>query len=340
MKLATASNPIMTVFVCDDSGKGITGLVASTFPPLAYVISGANASIAFPALNDLPQITTSYNPGGIKERSGGYYRIDGPIAMTSTEGSTVTIIGEGPNQHVICPPLDIGAVTIAAIRQDLDANSTKLAAAATSNDVTTAVNAILTAVGSPLQAANYVASPSALSIATATAASLFVDGSTNLLKVNPDHSINSNVSTTIENYVTIPAAVAIASQNPATITCVRGDTLRVSLPLLGNVTGRNKLILSAKAAISDSDSLAVLQVMEDTGLTRLNGHPPLDPATASLTVNDATTGAVNLIVNASATSQLPVGDLTWDCQMIASTGVVTPVSGTFTVVADVTQAVT
>lgn len=339
MKLATDSNPILTVFVSDDSGKGITGLVAATFPSLFYAVNGASATMAFPSLIDLALITSSYVAGGIKERAGGYYRVDAPTGITATEGASVTLMGEGTNQHVICPPLEIGAVTVAAIRQEIDTNSSRLAMTATVNDVAAASASILAAVGSPLQGNDYVVPPSAISIAAATAASLFVDGPVNLLKVNPDHSVNSTSSGTIANYITIPPAVAVASQDAAVIPCVRGDTLRAFLPLMGNLTDRIKLTLTVKSSINDVDAAAVLQVIEGAGLVRLNGRVAADTAYASLTVTDALTGAVKLVVDASVTARLAAQDLIWDCQAILPTGVISPVCGTLMVIPDVTQAV-
>lgn len=248
------------------------------------------------------------------------------VAITSA----ITALGSAPTT----PP------TVVQIRQEMDANSTRLAAAATSAGVTSASNMILSALGSPLQASTYTAPPSAASIAAATASVMFVDGSTNPLKVNPDHTVSSLASGgTIANYITVPAAVAAASQDPSVITCLRGDTLRISLPLMGNLTGRTKLVLTAKANLSDSDAQAVLQVVEETGLTRLNGIAALDAGLANLSVVNALTGAVNLEVNAKITATLAVRDLVWDAQANLSTGVISPIHGLLTVVADVTQSV-
>ena len=205
-----------------------------------------------------------------------------------------------------------------------------------------ATHADITALGSPMQASSYTTPPSAASIAMTTASVLFVDGAANPLKVNPDHTVSSLASAggTIANYITVPAAVAVASQDPMVIACLRGDTLRVSLPLMGNLTGRTKLVLTAKATLSDSDSMAVLQVVEGTGLTRLNGGVASDADGGNLSVANASTGAVNLVLSANTTASLAARDLVWDAQAILSTGVVSPIRGIMNVVADVTQSVT
>ena len=229
--------------------------------------------------------------------------------------------------------------TVVQIRQEMDANSTKLAAAATSAGVTTAANAVLAAVGSPLQSGHYVIPPSAAAIAATTAAVLFVDGTANPLKVNSDHSVSSGSSSMPPISIVIPAAVAVASQDPLVMTCLRGDTLRFTLPVMGDLSNRTKLVFTAKVNVNDSDSMAVLQILEGTGLVRLNGSSQVISSTANLAVTSVLTGAVNLEIDASVTAALAVQDLVWDVQAILTTGVTTPVRGTMTVVADVTRSV-
>jgi hypothetical protein len=234
-----------------------------------------------------------------------------------------------------------GIPTAQEIREEMDANSTKLASAATGSALSTAENSILAAIGSPLQSNEYTSPSTATAIAAATASVLFVDGATNQLKVNPDHSvIFDGDSITVANYITVPGAVAVASQDPTVITCLRGDTLRSSLPSMGNLTSRSKLVMTAKVHVSDPDELAVFQVVEGVGLVRLNGSPSTTSAMASLTVADPNTGRVNLEIDASVTAEFAVIDLVWDVQAYLSTGIATPINGTMTVIADVTQAVT
>jgi hypothetical protein len=179
--------------------------------------------------------------------------------------------------------------------------------------------------------------PSAAANAVATANAMFVDGITNALKVNPDHSVGANAA--IINYVTIPPAAAAASQTPSVIACLRGDTLRVRLPPMGNLTTRTKLVMTTKIDVHDSDQRAVFQLVESTGLTRVNGSDSVIAGCGSLTVADATTGAVDLVLDASVTATFGIGDLVWDVQASLATGIVSPVSGVMNIVADVTQAI-
>ena len=102
------------VQVVDDSGLPVTGLVAATFPTLSYSVAGAYATVAFPPLSDLATITTAYHAGGIKERSGGYYRVDGPNGMFTTAGQ-VKVFGESSGKRVLVPWIDVGSqVNLAA----------------------------------------------------------------------------------------------------------------------------------------------------------------------------------------------------------------------------------
>lgn len=212
-------------------------------------------------------------------------------------------------------------------RQEMDANSSRLAN-------------LDAAISSRLAASAYTSPPSASTIAAATAAVMFVDGTANPLKVNSDHTVlSASGNVIIENYITVPPAVAAASQVASAITCLRGDTLRVALPAMGDLTSRTRLVMTVKVSVNDSDDQSVLQVMEGTGLTRLNGSGSVNPSHASLTVVDANTGAANLEIDASNTALLTAGDYVWDVQAYLSTGISTPINGSLSVVADVTRTV-
>ena len=297
--------------------------------------------------------------------------------MTAAQTAIITAVGSPLQASSYTAPTT--PPTVVQIRQEIDSNSTRLASAstaagviaatnsvlfavgsplqtssytvpptvaaiqsglATSANLTAAQAAIISAVGSPLQAGSYVAPPTSAAIAAATAGVLFVDGSANRLKVNADHSVaSSGLGGAIANYITIPAAVAAASGDPAVITCLRGDTLRVALPPMGDVSGRTKLVMTAKACTSDSDDLAVFQVNENIGLTRLNGSGLVTPAAANLTVTNQSTGTVTVEIDASVTAVLAVRDLQWDVQAILPTGITTPINGIVSIVADVTRSV-
>jgi hypothetical protein len=174
-------------------------------------------------------------------------------------------------------------------------------------------------------------------VATAVANILYVDGATNKLKVNTDNTVNATVSGTIVNYVTIPSAVAQASIIPLRITMLRGDTLSVQLPAMGTLTGRTKLIFTAKATTSTPDSAALFQITEAGGLVTLLGSSSVT-GTGSLVVANATTGLVNITLSATATALIPATTTpyVWDCEVIGPSGTRTPISGTLLALPDVT----
>ena len=136
-----------------------------------------------------------------------------------------------------------------------------------------------------------------------------------------------------------PTNIGLTSTTPNLITSRRGDRLSVSLPLLGNISARSKLWWTAKRSLSHPDDEAILALTEAGGLVRLNGEAAADSSKGSLTVDNATTGAVTLYVHESVMATLdPVHALFWDCQFKAASVLSTPKRGQFTVLPDVTQA--
>lgn len=227
---------------------------------------------------------------------------------------------------------------------DATVSSRSTYAGTDTSGVTTLLSRVTASVGSPMQAGSTVIlSASQPNYAPAKPADILVTPSYKLA-TNSDGSVNTSASgITLNNYVTVPAAVAQSSQLSGVITIQRGDTLRVSLPLMGTVSTRSKLVFTAKSSVNDPDSAAVLQVTESGGLSVLNGSSSVTASQASLTVTDATTGAVNLVILGPTTAALGVQSLVWDCQWLDSASPPnpsTPISGTVIIAADVTQAVT
>ena len=152
-------------------------------------------------------------------------------------------------------------------------------------------------------------------------------------------------SVNIQNNIVVPPSVAVASQVPTTVGCIRGDTLRRVLPLMGSLASRSKLTFTVKKTsvlndTTNTDAQALIQIVEGTGIETLMGSSSgFSNSDASLTVSDATTGEVTLVINPIVTSQFPIDDLAWDCQATLATGVTTPIGGVFSVSADVTQSI-
>lgn len=103
-----ATSKSIRLFICDDTGLAVTGLIAATMPAIYYWIAGANSAVAI-SLSDLALITSAWSSGGVKEidsvNLAGYYRLDVPNAAWAGSGQ-VTIGGEASGKHVIMEAID------------------------------------------------------------------------------------------------------------------------------------------------------------------------------------------------------------------------------------------
>jgi hypothetical protein len=122
------------------------------------------------------------------------------------------------------------------------------------------------------------------------------------------------------------------------ITAMRGDTLTVTLPLMGDISSRESMLWTCKKSSNDVDTAAVLQVSEAGGLLRTDGVTAADSTLGSLTVNSASLGTVTLVLKAAALARFnAIAGLYWDCQIKTATTVSTPVSGRMNISSDITR---
>ena len=135
------------------------------------------------------------------------------------------------------------------------------------------------------------------------------------------------------------AATVAAALAGSEITAWRGDTLTVSLTGLGNISGRSKLWFCVKRSRDDADTAAVLLIEETAGLTVVNGETYATTTDGSITVTDAVTGAVDIVIKPTVTALLEGVGMAYDVQMLAGTSVTTLTDGVFGVSRDVTRAV-
>ncbi|MBK9003477.1 MAG: hypothetical protein IPM41_06330 [Sphingomonadales bacterium] len=119
-----------------------------------------------------------------------------------------------------------------------------------------------------------------------------------------------------------------------------------SIPLtIGAITGYTSLWFTIKSSHDDADASALLQIKLNAsglsdGLLYVNGTTASSDALGSITVNNATTGAIVIAVDETITDDLAPGTYYYDVQTLISGNVATPDSGTFEVTADVTRSVT
>lgn len=123
----------------------------------------------------------------------------------------------------------------------------------------------------------------------------------------------------------------------------RGDSWSISLTV-GAITGYTSLWFTAKWDRNNTDAQAVLQIKLNAsglndGLLYVNGAAATDDTLASITVSDASTGAIVIAVDETITDDLPPAGIYYDVQALVSGTVSTLDSGTLTISADVTRAV-
>jgi hypothetical protein len=152
---------------------------------------------------------------------------------------------------------------------------------------------------------------------------------------------------------TLPALMAacasvVANNTDSTaagaITRRRGDSWSIALTL-GAITGWTSLWFTVKNDHEDADTAALVQVKLNAtglldGLLYVNGAAASSDALGSITVSNASTGAIIVAVDETITAQLTPGQYVYDAQVLISGSTSTPDSGTFTVTADVTRSVT
>jgi hypothetical protein len=133
--------------------------------------------------------------------------------------------------------------------------------------------------------------------------------------------------------ITVQASTVVTNNN---ITARRGDTWTIILTNLGVITGYSKIWFSIKSNPADDDTASLAQVVTSTGLLYLNGASGTANQ-ASITVDNATTGNLTIVLSAPATAQLSDGYYTYDIQALIGTTVSTLLYGNFHIITDVTR---
>ena len=221
--------------------------------------------------------------------------------------------------------------------------SNQIALASGNTYVGTVGSSALTAIGNAVWSSATRTLTSFGSLVSSILTAMFVDGSTNKLKVNSDNSVNiSSSGTTVS--VTVPAAAAIASQVPSLIPITTFNTLRVTLPVMGTITSRTSLIFTLKSSVDVADSAALIQISESGGLLIANGATASSSALGSLTVSDESAGTVNLFIDETITALLTatngINDArVWDCKVQIGSDWTAPIGGKAIVTAGVGRTV-
>jgi len=163
----------------------------------------------------------------------------------------------------------------------------------------------------------------------------------------------------LDTGTTLPAAIAVIDSNVDLLLAVdtsttdattagaisrrRGNSWAIPLTI-GAITGYTSLWFTIKSSYDDVDTAALLQIKLNAsglsdGLLYVNGTTASSDALGSITVSDATTGAIVVNLDETITDDLAPGTYYYDVQTLISGNVATPDSGVFTVTADVTRSV-
>ena len=148
---------------------------------------------------------------------------------------------------------------------------------------------------------------------------------------------------------TLPGLMAAELSNTSDSTAsgaisrTRGNTWSISATI-GAITGYTSLWFTVKHSKDDADSDAILQIRKNAsetgdGLIYKNGSDDVTAGNGSITVSDASTGAIVIALDEADTDDMPIGAFYYDIQALISDTITTPDSGTFTVTADVTRSI-
>ena len=120
---------------------------------------------------------------------------------------------------------------------------------------------------------------------------------------------------------------------------LRGDTLILNITGLGDISARTNLWFTIKKKIEDADTVAELQVDENTGLLYIAGAAATAPANASITVTDPVRGNFTLRVEADEMKKLDLDFIGYfDVQVDTAGTISTPKYGNAQIIGDVTRA--
>lgn len=151
-----------------------------------------------------------------------------------------------------------------------------------------------------------------------------------------------NATRTLTQSAVIPAA----STEAGNIITIRGDTQSKSITGLGPLNNYSALYFTAKLMQNLADAAACIQIVKKSagtdGLIYLVGKNTYDTSWANIAIDDINAGNITINIKADAMALIDCGTYYYDIQIVRSTGspVYTMASGLFTVVFDITRAIT
>jgi hypothetical protein len=119
---------------------------------------------------------------------------------------------------------------------------------------------------------------------------------------------------------TASGAVSTSIANPPGI--VRLESWTATISNLADISGRSKLLVSIKAAETDSDDNSLVLWQEGVGLVRLNKAAAPQATDGTITVNDANPGDITLSLKVGVTGSIPAGSHVIAAKVIKADGTV------------------
>lgn len=156
--------------------------------------------------------------------------------------------------------------------------------------------------------------------------------------LDSDHVTGSHGRATAT--LTTAGATLAAALSGTTVTIRRGDSLSLAITGLGDISGRTSLWFTVKAADTQVDTAAIIQIEETAGLVYLNGaDASARAANGDITVDDDVAGDITVTLDEVETDDLVPDRLTYDVQVLDGGDVTTLTEGIADIVADITRAV-
>lgn len=164
---------------------------------------------------------------------------------------------------------------------------------------------------------------------------------------NDMSSVVPSIWSNSERTLTYPVVNRDVEINSDFIECVRGDTFEKTISALGDISDYASIYFTVKEFYKkDLDASSTLQAAKKTtgteGLLYLNGVEVDYPEWGSITINNSTTGSITVMVKPEATKNLNIkSDYRYDIEIVRTDDTVATLAmGTFSVVGDVTRAIT
>lgn len=245
-------------------------------------------------------------------------------AQVNTEADTALTDYDPPTKTELDTAMAaLNDPTAAAIRAEIDSNSTQLAAiVADTNELQTD--------DVPSLIAGLVSAPTAAQIVAAllnTADSSYITADT----------IGRAIYDIMNNVASGAVAGTAAGTLSATVDITTHATFTETISGIGDLTDATNIIFMIKASASDADSAALVHITYDVGLERIEGAAPAAAGNGAITILAAAAGDISLRIEAIETANLTARTGVLSIDKITATSKVPMQVGTATITAGIVQ---